>query len=249
MSSTGRGKVRDLDDWYATPPELARLICRRLAADLTEPGDVVNVLEPGCGAGSFLLAAQEAWPDAVVEGVELNPDLCEKARALGFEVMHGDILGTKPLKPDVDFLPDYHVIVGNPPFVSADAFINRLVHRLDPEGGFLAFLLRLNFLGGGARFENLWSKHRAERVYVMPARPGFTADGGSDSIEYAVAVWRHPSVETDATSLHWLDNRGVANKWPKGTLKDPRRQWFPSGPAPGDDAARAQATLTGGQQA
>lgn len=207
MSSTNRGAQRDLDDYYATPPQLARLICAQAEADYHPRPR--RILEPGCGAGSFLTACRATWPRAKIEGAELNPDLAKK----GFRVPYSDVLTAR--------LPVFDLIVGNPPFVHAERFIHALLPRLDAKRGLLAFLLRLNFLGGKARFETLWRTHPPAHIYAMPARPGFTPDGKSDSIEYMVAVFqREPPVTK--TTFSFLDGLAVENRWPRGAYEDPR---------------------------
>lgn len=225
MSSTNRGAVRDLDDYYATPPALARLICAKIGEEYADlwGGHPINVLEPGCGAGSFLVGARALWPEAGILGVEVSPALAEKARSKGFHVKENDFL-----KMSQEGLPDYHLIVGNPPFKHAEPFIRRGLRMLDHEFGRLSFLLRLNFFGGQDRFEALWANHLPERIHIMPARPGFTADGKSDSVEYMVATFAAKPAKS--TILNFLDNRAVENKWRPGAYEDPRRVWFPDEP-------------------
>lgn len=53
----------------------------------------------------------------------------------------------------------------------------------------LAFVLRLNFLGSTKR-SGLWHDHPPDAVYTLEPRPSFTG-GGNDSTEYALIVWRH----------------------------------------------------------
>jgi hypothetical protein len=56
---------------FQTPHQLAQAVCKRLVALGINPK---TVIEPTCGTGAFLLAAEEAFPDA--------------RRILGFEVSH-----------------------------------------------------------------------------------------------------------------------------------------------------------------
>ena len=216
MSSTNRGATRNLDDHYATPPDLCRLICETLRDDgwIEEP---MNLLEPGCGEGFFLDAMAETWPYAEIEGVDLNPDLVALARERGHNVRQGDVLGTD--------WPDFSGIIGNPPFKEADEFIDALLPSLDPNGrgvaaGTLAFILRLNYLGGKERYRRCWSKRPPSHVYVLPARAGFTPDGRTDSVEYGVFVWRHGHV--GPTTLSHLDNTRISNKWAGATISTRR---------------------------
>lgn len=217
MSSTNRGTTRNLDDHYATPPPLAELICKRLRDDGVIQ-DPVNILEPGCGEGFFLDAFRKIWPDAVSIGVDINEHLVDLARQRGHEVIHADLLSYARGNS-----PDWSAIVGNPPFSYLDDFIEVLLPRLDPEFGTLAFLCRLDAFGSKGRFQRIWSKHKPSYVYpILPERPGFTPDGGTDSIEYMVCVWQ-PWNKAE-TILRFMDNSGINNKW-AGLTARTRRQY------------------------
>lgn len=224
MSSTNRGAKRDLDDYYATPPPLARFTCDFIERDyggLWAPRGPRSILEPGCGAGSFLLGASEVWPSASLIGVERSPELARKAEEKGFVVAQEDVLKFKWGKR-------FDLIVGNPPFTHAEAFIHHLRPMLS-DNGRLAFLLRLNFAGSQARYETLWSKYRPVRVHNYVARPNFLpADlrKGGDSIEYGVFVFA--PYDSPTTEVVWEDNRAIVNRWEEGEYEDPRGLWFPA---------------------
>ncbi|MFZ3481869.1 methyltransferase domain-containing protein [Sphingomonas sp. 3-13AW] len=119
----------ELDQWltpYWAAEELAHDVLHALGA--------VPVLEPSCGAGSFL----SAIPDAnEAYGVEIDPVMAERARrATGRHVIEGDFRS-------VDLPPiEFGAIIGNPPFGAdtVDLFIRRC-HRLLPDGGVAAFIL------------------------------------------------------------------------------------------------------------
>jgi len=204
--------LRDPTDYYATTPELARLICAALRRDFRLER-ASAILEPGCGAGSFLSAIRGTWPEASVHGIEVHGDLAAYAESLGFEVELADVLRTR--------IGAYDAIIGNPPFRYADDFIPLLLRHLEP-GGVLAFVLRLNYLAGQERYGRLWAANPPARIYALPARPGFTPDGKTDATDYCVVVWQ--SGHVGPTSFVWLDNRSVGNKWddPRA-YPDPRR--------------------------
>jgi len=207
----GLAHQRDPTDYYATAPELARLVCQTIRGDfgLSAPE---RILEPGCGAGTFLSAIRDTWPQAELFGVEIQKELAEFAKRAGFDVAIGDVLSHA--------LDEVDLIVGNPPFRYADEFIPVLLRHLRP-GGVLAFILRLNFLAGGKRYGTLWTKYPPARIYPLPSRPGFTADGGTDATDYMVCVW--VANHTGPTIMTHLDNRNVANRWTDATAyPDPR---------------------------
>jgi hypothetical protein len=101
-------------DWQ-TPLDLAR----RIVAMMPEAPAPAAVLEPTCGDGSFLLAAAEAFPDAVLAGWEIDRCHAETARAL---VPRASIAVESFF--DVDWehaiatLPDPILVLGNPPWVT-----------------------------------------------------------------------------------------------------------------------------------
>lgn len=209
--------TRDPTDYYATTPPLAALICRAVRRDfgLVEPR---VILEPGCGAGTFLGAIRDTWPRARLQGIEVHDELAAYAAAQGFDVDLADVLNTR--------LGEYDLIIGNPPFRYSDDFIPLLLRHLR-ERGILAFILRLNYLAGQDRYARLWALAPPSRIYSLPARPGFTGDGKTDATDYCVVVW--VSGHTGPTTFAWLDNRGIPNKWdnPKA-FPDPRKMPNPS---------------------
>jgi hypothetical protein len=128
---------------YYTPPGVAALA---VAEALDGTG---TVLDPGCGAGAFLVAAVRhlrargvdaaACLDAVC-GVDVNPVAVRSAKAallveLGDEldgpvhlsVVHGDALGLLPdLTPDVGRAD---AVVGNPPWIPWERLPERVKER------------------------------------------------------------------------------------------------------------------------
>lgn len=210
MSATNRGSERREDDYYPTTPDLAEHLVRRLCEDFFPTDPPVNVLDPGCGEGIFLDACRTAFPvTTFLDGEELDPERAQEAREKGYTVETVDTLTH-------DERAHYHLIVGNPPFRLADEFIRTLYEHLDPAHGVLAFLLRLNYLGGQQRYEDLWQEIQPARVYVLPARPGFIRtgpkSGNTDATEYMLAVF-HPRHD-DRPEFEWLDNRDVRSSWP-----------------------------------
>ncbi len=205
--------IRDPTDYYATTPALATLVCGAIRRDfgLVDPR---TILEPGCGAGTFMRAIDATWPRAqVLHGIEIHDDLAEYAKAQGFDVEFADVLNTH--------LGEYDIVIGNPPFRYSDAFIPLLLRHMRPDG-VLAFILRVNYLAGKDRFARLWSQSPPKRIYALPARPGFTRDGKTDATDYCVVVWLNGYV--GPTTFEWIDNRDVMNKWDRpGEYPDPRR--------------------------
>jgi ubiquinone/menaquinone biosynthesis C-methylase UbiE len=67
----------------------------RLSADRMKLPPAANVLDLCCGTGSSTAALREAWPDAVITGVDASAGMLEKARAkpeLRATFLHGDAM-------------------------------------------------------------------------------------------------------------------------------------------------------------
>lgn len=108
---------------FQTPLDLARRVCEVVAGSIEKPA---VVLEPTCGAGAFLVAAAERFPDATLIGVERNEEYAAIARrrlseaaASGavtvadfFSYAWSDVL--KDLREPI-------LILGNPPWVTNSA--------------------------------------------------------------------------------------------------------------------------------
>lgn len=186
MSATNRGRERSAHDDYPTP-----LWCvRRLidALDLPEHWQQTHaraVLEPCAGRGAIVrqlveLGVHPANVTAVELQGELLEDLRRHRRGGEMDLFVGDFLGHRSGKR-------FDLIVTNPPYKLAESIILHALEMLAP-GGRAAFLLRLNFIAGGGRVE-LMQALRPD-VYVLPNRPGFTADfGRTDACEYAWFVF------------------------------------------------------------
>jgi hypothetical protein len=149
MSATGRSAVRDPDDFYETPLDVSRAIIRRLPAGV--------VLDPAAGTGAILRAARLEGREAV--GIELNSD-----RAVQAACMCKDALSLYSWPGDI--------VVANPPFKTAMAFVERAVSEVvEGKKRAAAFLLRVNWLESEARA----AFHRAHPadLYILSKRPSF----------------------------------------------------------------------------
>jgi hypothetical protein len=161
---------RIANDAYYTPWRLADAICKRLAEHIDPRG----VWDPCCGDLAFVEAAFKAWG----------------ARPRLIHFTGTDLPEYDFLKADVPFEPTQpDLIVSNPPYLLAEQFVHRALSLL-PDGGHLAFLLRLSFLCGQKRVESLWSKSGLRYLMPIAPRPSFTPDGKTDASEYGLFVWQ-----------------------------------------------------------
>ncbi len=200
MSAAGRGGPRRPHDFYPTPAGLARAALAHV--DLTgSVGHSLTIVDPGAGLGEWGAAARHRWPDARIIGVELAQP--RPAGAVYDEWHAVDYLRWARSVPNAD-RPD--VIIGNPPFNLAEAFI-RASLGLIASGGRVVFLLRLGMLESQKRI-GLWRDCPPARVSVLTARPSFTGDGGTDAAAYGLFLWTSPAPRSTALDwLHWQPER------------------------------------------
>jgi hypothetical protein len=175
VSATGRGADRRPDDFYSTPGWVTRAILPFLP--LT--GDV---LDPCAGDGAILREISKHTRarnlDIEPRGIELDGGraaACEAEHAC----KHEDALYTGWGEPSL--------IITNPPYSLALAFVVRALKVITPQGGTVAMLLRLAWLASLERAK-FHERYPAD-VYVLPRRPSFTGDGKSDSTDYGWFVW------------------------------------------------------------
>lgn len=214
---TNRGGEKSPNEYYATTPYQGVVSCETLDQRVLRRAPKVilnprNIAEPTAGAATWRLGFQSVWPHAKVKYIELDPELAQYSRNLGLDVDQADIMSYEfREKPDL--------IVGNPPFSLADTIIPRMVDSL-AEGGVLAFLLRLNFFEGRERYQNFWQHYPASFVFPCPARPGFTADGGTDGTGYMLCTW--VKGYEGPTILEHMDNTKGPVRWAGQTKTEKR---------------------------
>lgn len=184
MSATRKPRAQRGLDFYETPAWCVRALIPHLPA-------AAWVLDPCAGRGAIL---HELIP-FTVRGFEIDAEL---ARTTDLPLVVRDALSPEPWNG----YARVPLVVMNPPFTHAEAFVRRALDELAP-GGTVAALLRLGFLEGQARAP-LHREHPAD-VLVLPRRPSFTGKG-TDASAYAWFVWgpgrggRWQILDTEATS-------------------------------------------------
>ncbi len=78
----------------------------------------------------------------------------------------------------------FDLIITNPPFSLAQEFLEKSLNESD----FVAYLLRINFLGSKKRKVFFDKIGTPDKMFVLSKRPSFTGKG-TDSTEYAWFVW------------------------------------------------------------
>lgn len=195
MSSTNRGTVRAIADYYVTPvADIKEFLAQWCADDFQNTFPFVNVLDP-C-AGGTLGREGMSYPAGIMGVCRLFPVLRN--------IHTIDIRDDSMARTKADYLqwttprlvPD--LIITNPPFNIAQRVVEKAL--LDVmNNGYVVMLLRLNYLGSIERLP-FWQNNLPERIYVHSKRMKFLSHrtdlttkerGATDSIEYAHFVWRH----------------------------------------------------------
>lgn len=207
MSSTGRGaRLGGPDDFYVTP---AWTVARLLEKWTPPPG---WFLEPCAGNGAvFRALLADGYDPPRADAVECRA--VEKAGLLTYfnHVYAEDFLSLNSM----DLLRDcVAVIITNPPYHSAEAFIRKA--RKSFPLATSAWLVRQGFLASEERAP-LWKDVGAPDVYILPNRPSFTPDGKTDSADYCWIVL--PPVARPFGKLVMLDTTPLEIRRPKTSKK------------------------------
>lgn len=157
-------------DYFPTP---AWCVHRLLEAWMPPDG---ALLEPAAGDGAIIRAAESV----IGKREWLTVELREDARPYG-SAQHwtADFL---TWEPDDGLPAGVSAVITNGPFSLAEEFVRRAA-TLYPDAE-LVFLVRLGFLASEKRMA-LWRDLGVPDVLVLPNRPSFSSDGGTDSSDYA----------------------------------------------------------------
>lgn len=167
-------------DQYFTDSRVVEAILPRLEPWL----QACPVLEPSFGDGGILRALSRRVDPALLTGVEIDGARVADARAAG---VPGNLLHANYLSLDLvsrGYRP--MAIVGNPPYLRAQEFVSKALTDVSPAG-VVCLLLRLGFLASRRRYGLIAAC--VPDIAVLAERPSFTADGKTDSSEYAWFIW------------------------------------------------------------
>lgn len=188
IMTTKELRPREKDDFYPTPIELVRA-----ALDLVK---VVpeHILDPGCGTGVWGEVARENWPSAYIDGVDI-------VSRVDSDFIYNQIY-IKDFR-DWEALPQFDLIISNPPYKYAEEFVRKSWASLR-HGGEMMFLMRLAFLESQKRCKGLWQELSPDSVFVLGRRPSFTGNGKTDNTAYSLYHWVKDR-RNKGTSLYWLN--------------------------------------------
>lgn len=163
MSSTNRGTIRKVNDFYPTP--------RATIESLLSHHEIkYPVLEPCAGEGAIIRLLKQ---DEIIFRNDID---------MSFD-------NTYHLDAGKQWSPEWQgikTVITNPPFNIALSVIQNALEHID-EGTEIIMLLRLNFLGAQNR-KPFWDNNPPSKIFILSHRPRFY--GGGDSPEYAWFVWK-----------------------------------------------------------
>jgi SAM-dependent methyltransferase len=194
---TKSNRGRSPRDLYITPEELAMAATVELDLDEYPHRRFISGLDAGCGTGVWGRAMSNLQFTSL-EGIDIRPDIF--ANLQFYDRIHqGDFL-------DFRSVLGYDVIFGNPPYLLAEEFIRHSFDLLNKDG-YIYFLLRLSFLEGIDRGDNLFKMYPPKRIYVSSRRPSFFSTGGrhtTDTLAYAMFLWKKDyQGKTELGFLDW----------------------------------------------
>jgi len=118
----GADKGEDLDECGGIVSRLSAIgepITRVFAKEMVKGGDVVRILDVGCGDGIYLKVAYEANRNAEGIGIDIDPTVVEQAKrnieawGIGgrFSVICGDVMNPPPeLSAKFDLITPYNIV-------------------------------------------------------------------------------------------------------------------------------------------
>ena len=177
-----RTAEREPNDYYATDPRAMHYLLSRETFNR-------NIWEPACGEGN----------------------LSEVLKEYGYNVYSTDLINRGYGDEQLDFLTTDKKfsgdIITNPPFKYTNEFILKALDSVD-FGGKVAMFLKLNYLSGKSRFENIYSKYPPYRVYIFTGRVACSKNNKPEgykngAMDFAWFVWQKGTI--GATELRWIE--------------------------------------------
>lgn len=180
MSSTNRANAseRHISDYYVTPVEDVDKFLTKLSSVypnvLSSCKDILD-----CSAGGDESNAM-TYPLVLKKFGKSTDTIDIREDSLADTI--GDYL-------EYDCKGKYDLVISNPPFNLALEFIQKALDDVK-DNGYVIMLLRLNFLEGMKRKEELWNKIMPKYIFVHSKRMSFTESGKTDSVAYAHYVFQ-----------------------------------------------------------
>jgi hypothetical protein len=181
QNGISRTAIREENDYYATDPKAIDYLLRYEVFDK-------NIWECACGEGNLSEALKEYGYNV------FSTDLIDR----GYP---DDIIDF--LKTDIKFSGD---IITNPPFKHATEFINKALEVI-PYGNKVAMFMKLTYLSGKKRYNEIYSKFPPYKVYVFTGRIACSKNNlpegfKGNAMDYAWFIWEKGKL--GPTELKWI---------------------------------------------
>ena len=184
MSSTNRhnAEKRHIADYYVTPVKDIITFLGALDEEVSLDIWDKTILDP-CAGGD--LSHDMSYPKALREYYAI-PDDWNGIKTI--DIREDSLAETKCnyIETKLDYKP--FLIISNPPFNQAMEFIKKALDDVE-DGGYVAMLLRLNFLETKTR-KDFFDNYMPTWIFVHHKRMSFTDAGGTDSVAYCHMVWK-----------------------------------------------------------
>lgn len=184
MSSTNRhnAEKRHIADYYVTPVKDIITFLGALDEEVSLDIWDKTILDP-CSGGDPI--HDMSYPKALREYYAIPDD---RNGIKTIDIREDSLAETKCnyIETKLDYKP--FLIISNPPFNQAMEFIKKALDDVE-DGGYVAMLLRLNFLETKAR-KDFFDNYMPTWIFVHHKRMSFTDAGGTDSVAYCHMVWK-----------------------------------------------------------
>lgn len=163
------------NDFYATPGHVTRAILPHLPTH-------GKILEPCAGSGAIVheVLRHGVMAEDIV-AVEIDPLFSRRAGCGVARVKTADFLTLERHDFAAGWF-DLGLVIANPPFLHAMAFLKKSLELAKPTNATVAFLLRLAWLETAKRAQ--FHRDNPCDVFVLSNRPSFSGDGATDSAAY-----------------------------------------------------------------
>ena len=184
LSSTNRhnAEKRHIADYYVTPVKDIITFLGALDEEVSLDIWDKTILDP-CAGGDP--SHDMSYPKALREYYAI-PDDWNGIKTI--DIREDSLAETKCnyIETKLDYKP--FLVISNPPFNQAMEFIKKALDDVE-DGGYVAMLLRLNFLETKAR-KDFFDNYMPTWIFVHHKRMSFTDAGGTDSVAYCHMVWK-----------------------------------------------------------
>jgi len=181
MNGISQTAEREPNDYYATDPRAMHELLKREQFDL-------NIWEPACGEGNLSKVLKEH----------------------GHNVFSSDLVDRGYQDEIIDFLKTdnkcFGDIITNPPFKYTTEFVLKSLDSIE-MGQKVAMFLKLNYLSGKRRYNEIYSKVPPYRVYVFSGRMACSKNNDPagykhGAMDYAWFIWEKGKI--GPTELKWI---------------------------------------------